>query len=277
MRLGGKVFRETRTPREWVAAHRELGYRAAYCPVSADDDDETIDAYVRAANEADIVIAEVHAWSNPIARSEQARRRSIDKCIRQLRLADRIGARCCVNIPGSRGAKHNGPSPDNVTGETFDLIVETVREIIDAARPTRSVYSLEALQWCIPDGPESYLELLEAIDRDGFGVHLDPVNMVNSPRRFYENGRLICECFEMLGPHIRSVHAKDVTMDNRPLVHLDECRPGTGGLDYVTFLRQMDRLPADTPLMLEHLPDAEEYARAAEYIRTIARQEGIEV
>jgi hypothetical protein len=29
--------------------------------------------------------------------------------------------------------------------------------------------------------------------------------------------------------------------------------------------------------MLEHLPDAEEYARAAEYIRTIARQEGIEV
>jgi sugar phosphate isomerase/epimerase len=88
---------------------------------------------------------------------------------------------------------------------------------------------------------------------------------------------LIAECFETLGPYIRSVHAKDVTLGEGLLVHLDECRPGTGGLDYVTFLREMDKLPPDTPLMLEHLPDAEEYARAAEYIRTVARDEGIEL
>ncbi len=277
MRLGGKVFGETNTPAEWVNAHREAGYRAAYCPVTADADDATIDAYVRAADEADIVIAEVGAWSNPISKDPDARRANIEKCIRQLRLADRVGARCCVNIAGSRGTGWHGPSGEDLTAETFDIIVETVQEIIDAAQPTRTVYALEAMGWAIPDSPQCYRDVMAAIDREGFAVHLDPVNMVNSPRRYYRNAELITECFELLGPHVRSVHAKDVTLGTGLLVHLDECRPGTGELDYPTLLREMDKLPPDTPLMLEHLPDADEYAKAADYIRRIAGREGIEL
>jgi len=34
-------------------------------------------------------------------------------------------------------------------------------------------------------------------------------------------------------------------------------------------------LPGDIPVMLEHLPDAEEYAAAADHVRGIAQAEGI--
>jgi len=51
-----------------------------------------------------------------------------------------------------------------------------------------------------------------------------------------------------------------------------EVRPGLGDLDYRTFLTELDRLAPDLPLMLEHLPRAEEYAAAATHIRGVAAE-----
>jgi len=275
MRLGAPLFEACTTPEEWVAALREHGYSAAYCPVGPQAPDDVVAAYERAAAEADIVIAEVGAWSNPISPDEAERAEAREKCKAALALADRIGARCCVNIAGSRGEVWHGPHPDDLTEETFDLIVATTREIIDAVKPTRTYYTLETMPWMYPDSPDSYLRLIEAVDRDHFGVHLDPVNLINSPERFFHNGAFLEECFAKLGPYIKSCHAKDVAMSGEFLVHLDEVRPGLGKLDYRVFLREAARLP-DMPIMLEHLPTAEEFALAAEYLRSVARGEGLE-
>jgi sugar phosphate isomerase/epimerase len=121
------------------------------------------------------------------------------------------------------------------------------------------------------------LRLIKAIDRRGFGVHLDPVNMINSPALFFDNTALLRECFHLLGEHIRCCHAKDMILGEGVTVQFDEVRPGLGALDYATFLRQLSKLDADIPVLLEHLPDAHEYRQAAEYIRSVAVQEGISV
>jgi len=105
MRLGGPVFAKCGSPDEWIAAVRAAGYRAAYCPVQPDADDATVQAYARAAHAADVVIAEVGAWSNPLDPDEANRRAALEKNIKCLALAERIGACCCVNITGSRGKK----------------------------------------------------------------------------------------------------------------------------------------------------------------------------
>ncbi|MFP4105094.1 MAG: sugar phosphate isomerase/epimerase family protein [Phycisphaerae bacterium] len=275
MRLGGKVFDDYDSPEQWVAAVRANGYRAAGCPVQADADDDTIAAYAQAAADADIVIAEVGAWSNPIATDEQQRKDALDKCIRQLRLAERIGATCCVNIAGSRGEKFNGPHETNFTRDTFDLIVESIRTIIDAVNPTCTKYTLETKPWIFPDTPKNYLELLEAIDRDAFAVHLDAVNMISSPRRYFDNARFIRRTVRLLGPHIVSCHVKDVILHTSQLIHIDECRPGTGGLDIATFMREVERVDPELPFIMEHLPSAEEYRLAAEHLRSIASTEGL--
>lgn len=276
VRMGGPVFEKYQDPDGWVAALKKLGYSAAYCPVGADAGDDVVKAYEKAAEDANIVIAEVGAWSNPISPDEKTRKDALEKCRRQLHLADRIAARCCVNIAGSRSEQWDGPSEGNFTDETFDMIVETTRSIIDQVKPTRTYFTLEMMPWAYPDSADSYLSLLKAIDRRRFAVHLDPVNIVCSPQRYFSTGRLIRECFEKLGPHIKSCHGKDILLQLKLTTHLDEVRPGLGGLDYQAFLKELSKWP-DVPLMLEHLPNAEEYRLAAEYVRAAGRKIGVDV
>ncbi|HEX3053754.1 MAG TPA: TIM barrel protein [Aggregatilineaceae bacterium] len=272
MRLGGPVFGEQSDPEVWVAAVRAAGYRAAYCPVSPGADETVVNAYARRAEEAGIVIAEVGVWSNPLSPDEGIRQAALEQNKQSLDLADRINARCCVNIAGSRGAPWDAPDAANLTEVTFELIVETVREIIDVVNPRRSFYTLEPMPWMYPDSPDSYLRLMQAIDRPAFAAHLDPVNMICSPQLYYNNAAFLKECFAKLGPYIKSCHGKDILLRSTLTVHLDEVRPGLGQLDYSTFLHELAGLD-DVPLMLEHLPGEDEYKLAAAYILSVAAQE----
>ena len=275
MRLGGPIPLPEPDPEAWVGQIKALGYGAANFPLNHTAAPDMVERFVATAEAANVVIGEVGAWSNPLSADDAERKAATAYCQAQLALADEVGARCCVNIAGSRGTRWDGPDPDNLTTVTFDLIVETTREIINAVRPTRTFFTLEAMPWIYPDSPQSYLDLIKAIDREHFAVHLDPVNMMNSPERYFRNGEFIRECFRVLGPHIRSCHAKDTQMSKSLTVHIDEVQPGLGALDYATFLRELDRLDPDTTLLMEHLQTQEEYAAAASYIRGVAAQEGI--
>jgi len=128
--------------------------------------------------------------------------------------------------------------------------------------------------WIFPCSPDSYLDLIKAIDRKQFAVHLDPVNMISSPRRYYNSGTFIKECFEKLGPYIKNCHAKDILLHTNLTVHLDEVLIGTGGLDYKVYLKELSKLN-NVPLMLEHLKTKEEYKQAAANVRKVAASVGI--
>ena len=275
MRLGGPLFGEWNDPQQWADLARRHGYSAVQCPIDDPRDDGAIAAYAAAAARAGLVIAEVGAWSNPISPDPATRQAALARCQERLALAEAIGARCCVNIAGSRGEQWDGPYPDNLSADTFALIVDTVRLIIDAVKPTRTYYTLETMPWVYPDSPESYLALIKAVDREAFAVHLDPVNLVCSPQRYFDTAALIRACFAVLGPHIKSCHAKDVTLRGQLLVHLDEVRVGLGSFDYRVYLEELSKLDPDTPLMLEHLSTAEEYEAAGEHIRSVARTVGV--
>ncbi len=276
IRLGGPLFTRTDNPDDWIKALKTLGYRAAYCPVELPASQDEIIAYKNAAKEADIIISEVGVWNNPISLSESERESAIDKCIKSLQLADEIGANCCVNTSGSRNEKYwAGPHMDNLNDETFDMVVETTRKIIDAVKPSRTYFTLEAMPWAFPYSVDSYLRLINAIDRKGFAVHLDPVNLVVSPEIYFNNAEMIKDCFARLGPFIRSCHAKDIILREEIYTpHLDEVRAGLGKLNYDVFLNELSKLQ-DVPLMLEHLNTQEEYQSAADYIREVGRNNGI--
>jgi sugar phosphate isomerase/epimerase len=172
LRLGGPVS----APQSPMSGQplKALGYRAAYCPVETKASDAVVKAYEDAAKKADIAIAEVGAWgNNPISPDEKTRKESIANCQAKLALAERIGARCCVNVCGSRNLKSwAGQHPDNLTDETFDMIVESVRAIIDGVKPTRTFYTVETGMWWYPISADSYLRLIKAIDRKQFGVRI---------------------------------------------------------------------------------------------------------
>jgi len=268
MRLSGPIFAKTPDAASWVAAVKNAGYTAASLPIGPESPDQTVQEILDAAQGADIVLTEIGAWSNPIDPDLEKAKKAILHCQQSLAWAEKTGARCCVNIAGSRNPqKWDGPHPDNFSPATFDLIVQTTREIIDAVNPTRTFYTLETMPWIFPSSPDEYLALIRAIDRPGFAVHLDPVNMINCPDRAYRSGEFIRDCFAKLGPYIKSCHAKDIILRENLTVHLDECRPGLGTLDYRVFLDELAKLDPDIPLALEHLNTEEEYTAAANHIR----------
>lgn len=275
MRLGAPLFARWESPTEWARQVLTSGYRAAYSPLDEKAAADTIARYRAAAEQHDIVIAEVGAWSNPVAVDDTTRAKAIAFCQARLALADALGARCCVNIAGSRGNEWDGPDAANYADDTFALIVDTVREIIDAVKPTHTYYTLETMPWMYPDSPESYLRLINAIDRPQFAAHLDPINMINSVERFYQHRQFVAHCVDVLGPHIRACHIKDMLIERPFVVSLRETAPGLGSLDYGAILTSLNRLDADTPVLLEHLKESHEYDAAAAYVRQHAQRVGV--
>jgi sugar phosphate isomerase/epimerase len=133
------------------------------------------------------------------------------------------------------------------------------------------------MPWSLPDGPDSYVKLIHAVDRKAFGVRLDVCNVINTPNRYYRNSQVISECFQKLRPWILSCHGKDLSWETKGEynVHFQETIPGRGQIDYATYLKELTTV--DAPLMLEHLKSAEDYAEARAYIHRVADRTGVSI
>jgi sugar phosphate isomerase/epimerase len=265
VRLGGPIFLQSADFGAMAREHRRLRYSAAYCPATLKAGDTAAIAEARKAFAAeDVVIAEVGAWKNMLDADPAQRRANLQYVQERLALADEIGARCCVDIGGSyHPTLWDGPDPRNLTREYLDATVENCRKLIDAVKPTHTRFSIEMMGWSLPNTPESYLQLIKAVDRPAFGVHVDVCNIIDSPERYYRNAQIIDDVFRKLGRWILSCHAKDV---GPHATHFTEVIPGRGGIDYKRYLLGLSGLPAETPLMLEHLQTAEEYDEGRRFI-----------
>lgn len=275
MRLGVGLEFQGDDPEQIARGYYQAGYAAAVCPAVTVDEPDRIRAIIAAFRRWDVVLAEVGVWNNLLDPDLQKREANLQANIQRLAVAEELGAVCCVNISGSYDPDHwDGPHPLNLSRQGFEETVENVRRIIDAVKPQRTHFCIETMPWSLPDSPDSYLELIHAINRPALGVHLDPVNWISSPQRFFANSQFIRECFSRLGPWIMSCHAKDITLDSRLTVHLDEARPGLGSLDYTAFLQEAARLSPDLPVLLEHLPQSE-YPAARDYVLAAAERAGV--
>ncbi len=277
VRLGGPIFLPSKDPGALAHEHRRLGYSAAYCPeIATLKDPDLLHAIEKTYADQNVTIAEVGAWKNMLDPDAEKRRQNLEYVVERCALAEAVGARCCVDIAGSFNPDTwYGPDPKNLSKEFFEATVANCRHIIDTVKPTRTRFTIEMMGWNLPDGPDSYLELIHAVDRKAFGVHLDVCNGVNSPRRFYENTAFIEECFRKLGSWIISCHAKDLKWIPEMNVHFLEVIPGRGRIDYRAYLRSLAKLDHETPLMLEHLQTAAEYDEGREYIRKVGATAGV--
>ena len=277
MRIGGEIKRPFNNPTEWLLRIKELRYSAVLAPIGFDATYEEKKEYMDCAKDNNILIGEVGVWRNPISLNEIEARNNIEYCKERLALADELRANCCVNITGSRGEVWDGFYKENYDEDVYTLIVDTTRDIIDSVNPKNTFYTLEPMPWMIPDSPESYLKLIKDIDRKAFGVHLDFTNMINSPIRFLKSDEFIEECFRVLGPYTKSIHAKDVIMEKAYPCVIRELMPGKGMLNYHRIVHLIDKLGEDIPVFVEHLSTHEEYMEASSYIRNIAISEAITV
>lgn len=265
MRLGGPAFDIPEEPQALVDYHKANGFSAAY--MKRIDDKTKRDEIVSAYAEANIIVAEFGGYGINILETDSTlRQKNFDEICDRLAYADETGIRCCVIHGGSYETGGWGkPNPENFSGRAFEDTVKAVQTIVDKVQPTRAKLVMETEKYVFPDDPDIYLQLIEAIDRDGFGVHLDPINIVSSPKLLYTNGTFIKECFDKLGSHIVSCHSKDVTTIDRYPYHITETYTGDGQLDYDVYLTELSKLDDDIPMMIEHL-NAEQLPLARDFL-----------
>jgi sugar phosphate isomerase/epimerase len=156
-------------------------------------------------------------------------------------------------------------------------MVDTARYLIDTVKPKRTKFSLEQVPWLVTGTPQEYLRLIKAVDRPEFGAHIDAANMIISPTWYFDTPGMLREGFALLGPYVVSAHAKDIVMKGGPgriSFHMDEVPVGAGNLDYRAYLRELNALGREVPLMLEHYTDSE-YDQSRDHIRKVATEIGI--
>ena len=259
------------SPEEWAARHKSLGLQTVVFPVSCNDGVQTIQAYKNAADREGLGIAEVGIWRNTLAADPEERRKWITYAIRQLEMADAIGASCCVNVVGTPyGPRWDGGYRGNFSKELWKMAVEMIRAIIDSARPGRTKFCIESMPWMIPGSPDECLRLLEDVDRPAFGTHLDVVNMITTPRRYFFNDEFLEECFGKLKGTICSCHLKDIRLKEEYTFQLEETACGNGTLDLERYAALASAENPQMPMIIEHLNTDDEYIASIQYVKSRA-------
>ncbi len=267
MLLGISSRLEHSSPEEWAAKHAALGLKCVNFPVDYLAGEDVYMAYKAAADRAGLVIAEVGVWRNTLAADPAERAKWIDYAVNQLRMADRIGAICCVNVVGTPyGPRWDGGYRENFSPELWTMAVKMIQQIIDTANPQHTKFCIESMPWMIPSSPDEYLRLIKEVNRPQFAAHLDVVNMITSPERYFFNDRFLEECFDKLKGTICSCHLKDIRLKEEYTFQLQECACGEGSLDIQLYLKLASEADPSMPMIIEHLITDEEYEASVKYI-----------
>ena len=97
--------------------------------------------------------------------------------------------------------------------------------------------------------------IFEAVGSPALRHNVDPVNMVGSLRDVYDSTAFLGHLFAVLGPYIVAAHAKDLRVEDRLVLHIQECPIGEGLLDQATFLQLFEAACPDGYVLIEHLKD----------------------
>ncbi len=267
MRLGISTTLEHTSPEDWADKMKLLGCGSVLFPVDYTASQKQIDAYQKAAKDYDLVIAEVGVWCSPLSSDKGKKEAAMERCIRQLELADYVKANCCVNVSGSAGNRWDGAYAENFSTRIWEEVVASVQTIIDKASPKYTYYSLEPMPWMIPMNPEQYLELIKDINRERFAVHMDIINWINEPRKYFFNKEFMEDVFRKFGVLVKSCHIKDVRLKEEFTCQLEECACGAGNIDLERYAELANAVSSDIPMIIEHLRSDEEYLSSLRYVK----------
>jgi sugar phosphate isomerase/epimerase len=173
------------------------------------------------------------------------------------RAAGRLGAVYQLIRPGSLNPSGDWrPHRDNHTVETRDRLIDSLKQVCRVADDEGVTIGLECHVISPLDSPRRVREVIQAVGSKALKYNADAVNFVGSFADAYDTPRVLENIFAELGSHVVSAHVKDVCLGDRLVVHIDECVPGEGIFDLVTFMRLYERHNPDGYAIIEHLPDA---------------------
>jgi sugar phosphate isomerase/epimerase len=230
---------------------------------------------VAACNKYDVTIYEVGGYTNLVHPDPATLRKNLAALAHCIEVAESVNCPMVGTIAGSRDPRNFfNVHPDNWTVETWNVLVNSVRQVLRDTSGMKAGIGMEAQVTTIIDSPEAHKRLIDDVGDPRCVVNLDPVNMI-SLKNYYHTTELLNACFDLLGEHIMGCHSKDTYIwPDQQTVHVQEVCPGKGVLDFETYLVRMSRLKFPRSLEPEHIED-DEYPEAKAYIEQIAKKVGV--
>lgn len=190
-------------------------------------------------------------WQNMVTPDESARRESVRTIQAALRLAGWMGARGIDTGPGSMNPDGPWfPHPDNWTESARRQLVRTLKECAAAAEDAGVYLSLESHQLVTLESPEVTRWVLDEVNSPWVRCDYDSANWITL-KEVFDTGSALNRHFDLLGDYIVSAHAKDIWVENRLALHLQDGCPGKGNMDFKTLFRRIEALSPDHPVIAE--------------------------
>jgi sugar phosphate isomerase/epimerase len=167
------------------------------------------------------------------------------------------------------------PHPYNWTAEARRQLVKSLQEAAPAAADHGVYLSLEAHQLVTLESPEITRDVLEEVGSPWVKNDYDSANWITLTEVF-DTATAVNRHFDVLGGHIISCHAKDIWVENKLALHLQDGCPGKGRMDFKTVFRRLEALSPDYPAIAEG-NSTDELPQVSALFHNTARELGITV
>lgn len=251
----------------------KLGAKGVSCFPADAKKKGSIDAVINNFADHGLEVAQIGCFSfNPLQPNDDA---AADAKL-SIEFAAKAGPACTVVI-GAGGLNRDNAwvaHPDNWTREARERAAEAIRPLAAIAEDHGTRLTLEPhFANVAKDGPTS-AELLELIGSPAVGICIDMVNYCTYDA-FWDTPSLIDSVLEPLEGRCYAVHLKDVSMEQRLIIHMNECPSGQGKMDFVHLLARLDEVVGeDDWAIIEHTPP-DMLEDAFQYVREKAAEAGI--
>ena len=153
-----------------------------------------------------------------------------------------------ASIGVSEVITHLGFVPEDLNDPLYRSLIPALQDIADHCRGNGQDFCFETGQ----ETPVTLLRTIEDVGRENVGVNFDPANLI-----LYGKGNPI-DALPLLGPWIRSVHAKDGLYPRDGRTVGEEKPVGDGQVDFDRFLPALRATGYSRPICIEcDLPEVD--------------------
>ncbi|MBT4138494.1 MAG: sugar phosphate isomerase/epimerase, partial [Candidatus Latescibacteria bacterium] len=144
------------------------------------------------------------------------------------------------------------PHPDNNTPEAWCDLVDSMAKVAEIAEANHVVMAFEPEVANTVDSAKKARQIIDEVGSDRIKVVIDGANI-------YHKGELakmhdmLDEAFDLLAGDIVHAHAKDLDHDGEA----GKLAAGTGVLDYEYYMKLLDKIGFDGPMVLHGLEESQ--------------------
>ena len=260
---------------------RQLGFSGIFGRFKADDPFEIkpSDAYkVRDMLRGEgVSLFEVTGYyPNLVTSDNNFRQAEIKRLIKAIEIASWLDARAVDFGPGSLSS--DGPwfaHPDNWTKDARNTLIDSLKTVASVAEAADVFLTIEGHQLVTLENAHITAEVLEEVNSSHVRTVYDSANWI-SRETIFNTKQAISNDFDVLGQYIVSAHAKDIWIENRHALHLQDGCPGRGLIDFETLFERMEDLSPDYPILVEGA-SSEELADVGKLFHDTAKKLNIRI